>query len=1005
MSGCHTRGGTRWYTKAVSRVCLQHPIVVTIRFAMAGDFDEQLRSVPLGKATLAEERAVFAERMPLDIRNKPSIYLETRSEPEMTEAQHRRRPRESPTPPPAQHKRQQQQQQQQQQQERLQQRQQHHGRQQKVFVADDKFTDVIAALLQRGWVRSTNANSPNFNLKWRNLSNINFRLLRNDQFINHVFNSQQLSNKALLTGHLGFQYEHLRRLRQPQQLLEAPAAHCSPCSQFSKGEKGLSESPFYASDPAQPATAASGDILDDAANPECFFPRCWDVSDDGDGLCSALRAFAVSAGVALLRTAVNAQEKGRGSRSKDNGCDDGAAAAIAAATSVISRYISSLQSSKNTVSSKTPTGTGGAVSGQSPTQVGARRHVGLGCCGRDAADAAIAVGDAEFMAILKGWEAATVAAATAAEERAELEIRDQDHTTDAQSRPHVQEVSLAVGEELGSPVEKKEKEEGYAATTDGSDVASQEGHKEKKETTGAGLKRARKLLRTLDEDADLQAVLCLGPANAWVVKPAGSSCGRGVEVVSTLRGVVSACRRLEWKAVVQKYVERPLLVQGYKFDIRQWVLVTSCNPLVVWGFDESYVRFSSRPFTMDAPSLSDRLVHLCNHSVQKEQATGGSDHVHTGGQSMPLGSQGNMWRADQLRRHLRQRFEGKDVFQDVVLPRIRSVVVQTLLAVREGLEMKGRALEWLGFDLMLTEDLRVMLIEVNVSPDVSHSTPVTARLVPDATDHALDLLLDDNGADARATSTPLRELSPSHSSSWESVASMLPDEHPDAMPAPWKRPDTPPAADPDAGASSVSVGGRQTEKLGGVKKLRWRLWHKGEEESWSVLRGVREGKRTWFKARREKKRQRQGQRRASDSDGARFVENDRKMALAVVERLLTCTPWGDNGISDGGRDDRLSGRKSEMLPTRSYPVPISPQAVSPGVPSVISTSSRKALAETSIAACHSGHERGVRPRESAARKANVVECGLHVGRDLEIVNAKDSDEGMKETQDEEEDEL
>lgn len=39
--------------------------------------------------------------------------------------------------------------------------------------------------------------------------------------------------------------------------------------------------------------------------------------------------------------------------------------------------------------------------------------------------------------------------------------------------------------------------------------------------------------------------------------------------------------------------------KGYKFDIRQWVLLTSCNPLVVWGFDESYVRFSSRPFTMD----------------------------------------------------------------------------------------------------------------------------------------------------------------------------------------------------------------------------------------------------------------------------------------------------------------------------------------------------------------------------------------------------------------------
>lgn len=55
-----------------------------------------------------------------------------------------------------------------------------------------------------------------------------------------------------------------------------------------------------------------------------------------------------------------------------------------------------------------------------------------------------------------------------------------------------------------------------------------------------------------------------------------------------------------------------------------------------------------------------------------------------------------------------------------MLPRVRDVVVQTVLSVRAEFEMKGRGLEWLGFDLMLTEDLRVMLIEVNVSPDVSH---------------------------------------------------------------------------------------------------------------------------------------------------------------------------------------------------------------------------------------------------------------------------------------------
>lgn len=72
-------------------------------------------------------------------------------------------------------------------------------------------------------------------------------------------------------------------------------------------------------------------------------------------------------------------------------------------------------------------------------------------------------------------------------------------------------------------------------------------------------RRAREVLEALVA-ADPQSGL-LGPANAWVVKPAGLSCGRGVVAVSSLRGLLSACRGLRWKAVVQKYVERPFLVQ------------------------------------------------------------------------------------------------------------------------------------------------------------------------------------------------------------------------------------------------------------------------------------------------------------------------------------------------------------------------------------------------------------------------------------------------------------
>ena len=58
---------------------------------------------------------------------------------------------------------------------------------------------------------------------------------------------------------------------------------------------------------------------------------------------------------------------------------------------------------------------------------------------------------------------------------------------------------------------------------------------------------------------------------------------------------------------MQKYIERPLLIGGRKFDIRSYVLLTPDHK--VYMFRESYVRTSSAPF--DIANLADRWVHWC----------------------------------------------------------------------------------------------------------------------------------------------------------------------------------------------------------------------------------------------------------------------------------------------------------------------------------------------------------------------------------------------------------
>jgi tubulin---tyrosine ligase len=67
---------------------------------------------------------------------------------------------------------------------------------------------------------------------------------------------------------------------------------------------------------------------------------------------------------------------------------------------------------------------------------------------------------------------------------------------------------------------------------------------------------------------------------------------------------------------VQKYLEKPLLISGRKFDVRAFAMLTSTNGVLKgYMYRDCYFRTSSKPF--DLSNLQSRFIHLTNDAVQQ----------------------------------------------------------------------------------------------------------------------------------------------------------------------------------------------------------------------------------------------------------------------------------------------------------------------------------------------------------------------------------------------------
>ncbi|XP_062998448.1 tubulin polyglutamylase TTLL13 [Elgaria multicarinata webbii] len=207
---------------------------------------------------------------------------------------------------------------------------------------------------------------------------------------------------------------------------------------------------------------------------------------------------------------------------------------------------------------------------------------------------------------------------------------------------------------------------------------------------------------------DFQAYGRMRKNRTYICKPDSGCQGRGIFITRNPKEIKHGEHM-----ICQQYIAKPFLIDGFKFDMRIYVLVTSCDPLKVFVYEEGLARFATMRYIEPSSSnLDDICMHLTNYAINKHNENFVRDD-NTG--SKRKLSTLNAW----MQEHS---CDTSELWRD-----IEDIIIKTLIAAHPVLKHNYRTcfpnhisgcacFEILGFDILLDRKLKPWLLEVNHSP-------------------------------------------------------------------------------------------------------------------------------------------------------------------------------------------------------------------------------------------------------------------------------------------------
>jgi len=159
--------------------------------------------------------------------------------------------------------------------------------------------------------------------------------------------------------------------------------------------------------------------------------------------------------------------------------------------------------------------------------------------------------------------------------------------------------------------------------------------------------------------------------------------------------IYSDIKKTTW--IIQKYLDKPLLFHGRKFDIRMWILINSLNE--VFLYKKGYMRTSSEPYNENSKDL---YVHITNNCLQQYST---NYSVYEEGNTIPL---------DNLQEYLNEKFPNYSInVEKHIIARMKDIIIDTYLSIPNTYKFREKSFELLGYDFLIDDDFRVWFLEVN----------------------------------------------------------------------------------------------------------------------------------------------------------------------------------------------------------------------------------------------------------------------------------------------------